>query len=260
MSGLSNWLHQLKRFSTLNLNTVVNSLGDAVVVIEKDNYLSFVNDHWITLTGLSKKQCRQKNFTDFFHPEDRVSWQATLQKFDQTSETQLLWLRVIDKEDDIHWCEVRVQPLNSNSAFPVTATICDITPQIRSDQIKEARFRSLNCLINRVPAMIYRSRNNIHWTMEYVSQGCLELTGYEPEKMINNAELSYGSLIHDDDQEKVWCDVQNAIQAKKNFELSYRLLHASGEIHKVYEKGCAIYSDTGSVLGVEGVIFSLNTQ
>ncbi|WP_319381287.1 PAS domain-containing protein [Thiomicrorhabdus sp.] len=96
--------------------------------------------------------------------------------------------------------------------------------------------------------------------MEYVSDGCLELTGYSPEKMVNNAELSYGSLIHSDDREAVWCNVQKAIQAERSFELRYRLLHASGEIRSVYEKGCAIYSDSGSILGIEGVIYTLQTS
>lgn len=258
MISFRRWKAWLNRLTPLNLETIVESLSDAVMVIEKDNRIRFHNAHWTTLTGLSSTPTKRLNFTDFFHPEDRIHWQTTLQTVEQTLTTQLLWLRIIDAQDDVHWCEVRVQPLYPNQAFPVSATLCDITPQIRSDQIKEARYRSLQCLMDRVPAMIYRSRNNIHWTMEYVSKGCLELTGYEPEQMLNNAELSYGSLIHADDQETVWVEVQKAIQAKQSFELTYRLVHANGEMRQVYEKGCAIYSETGAVLGVEGVIFSFD--
>ncbi|MBF6057398.1 PAS domain-containing protein [Thiomicrorhabdus heinhorstiae] len=254
---IAEWLQGV---SPLKLNNIVDSLSDAVIVIEKHNKLQYCNQHWSRLSGHSPKNSQNQVFSQFIHPEDRVSWQVALQKFHQSRESQLLWLRIIDTSGEVHWCEIRVQPIYEHRPFPVSATLCDITPQIRSDQIKEARYRSLNSLVNRVPAMIYRSRNNVHWTMEYVSDGCLELTGYQPEKMVNNSELSYGSLIHADDREGVWCNVQKAIQANRSFELCYRLLHASGEIRRVHEKGCAIYSDSGSILGIEGVIFSLQTS
>ncbi|WP_321326316.1 PAS domain-containing protein [Thiomicrorhabdus sp.] len=259
MSWLKQLYDSIKPYTPFNLNTIVDSLSDAVIVIEKHNKLKYTNQHWTNLTGHSSHSSYKQSFTQFIHPEDRVNWQIAFQKFHQTPESQLHWLRIIDVEDEVHWCEIRVQPVFEGKPYPLSATICDITPQIRSDQIKEARHRSLKSLVNRVPAMIYRSRNNIHWTMEYVSDGCLELTGYEPEKMINNAELSYGSLIHSDDKEAVWCNVQKAIQDNQCFEISYRLLHANGKTNQVYEKGCAIYSDTGSILGLEGVIFTINS-
>lgn len=256
------FLKFLKRFLTpyprLNLEMIVDSLEDAVLVIEKNNRLVFANHHWSTLTNYDIKEVYAQPFIEFIHPEDRINWQLTLQKLQQQPESQLLWIRIIDALDKVHWCEMRIQSIYKNATFPLSATVCDITPQIRSDQIKEARFRSVTGLINRLPAMVYRSRNNLNWTMEYVSDGCSELTGYQPDQMLNNAERSYGSLIHPDDQEKVWRDVQNAFKEKKCFDISYRLLHASGETLEVFEKGCAIYSDTGSVLGVEGVIFTLN--
>lgn len=251
---IKKWLQSLL---TIQTDQIINSLSDAVVVIEKNDRLQYVNNHWTKLTGTLKKHSYKKPFTDFIHPEDRIAWQAAFHKFHHAKKFQLLWIRLLDKNGIVHWCEIRIQPVFENQTFPLSATLCDITPQIRSDQVKEARCRSINSLNNRIPVMLYRSRNNVNWTMEYVSDGCKKLTGYTSEKMVNNTELSYGSLIHEDDQEAVWCNVQTAIESDQCFEISYRLLHVSGEIRKVHEKGCAIYSDTGDILGIEGVIFTL---
>jgi len=251
---INKWLQNLLPLKTYQ---IIDSLNDAVIVIEKSNRLQYVNHHWTELTGTQKEHSHKKPFTDFIHPEDRIAWLGAFQKFHHSRKSQLLWLRLLDQNEIVQWCEIRVQPIFDNQPFPLSATLCDITPQIRSDQVKEARYRSINSLNNRIPAMLYRSRNNVNWTMEYVSDGCQKLTGYHPDKMINNAELSYGSLIHEDDKEAVWCNVQAAIQSDQCFEITYRLLHISGEIRQVYEKGCAIYSDTGAILGIEGVIFTL---
>lgn len=40
--------------------------------------------------------------------------------------------------------------------------------------------------------------------MEYVSAGCLELTGYVPQALVDSQSLSYNSLIHPEDRGRVW--------------------------------------------------------
>lgn len=243
----------------LSLEQVVNSLKDAVILVGKNNQLQYANPYWFSLTRTPPNKLNNVKIIDFIHPEDQASWLEATQEINTRVESKLIWLRIISAEGQLYWCEIRLQSVFSNQTFPISATLCDITPQVRSDQIKEARYRSLKGLVDRIPTMIYRSRNNLDWTMEYVTEGCFELTGFPPEKLLNNAEFSYGSLIHEDDKEFVWVSVQKAFEGNRCFEISYRLRHASGHFVKVHEKGCALYSDTGQILGIEGFIFSINS-
>ncbi len=235
----------------------LDTLNDVVLRINKTQQIEYVNQCWEQISGCSKQQTQGRYLGDFLHPEDKTLWQQTIRKIDQQNTSQHIWIRFIGKDNEIRWCEMRIQSMHPRQLYPLSATLCDITPLVRKDQLKNASYRSLTGLVNRIPAMIYRSRNDKNWTMEYVSDGCLELSGYSAEQLLNQSQLSFGSLIHPEDASDVWAEVQIALENMTEFELTYRLFHESGDCQYVLDKGKGIYSDTGSILGVEGVIIAV---
>lgn len=234
---------------------LLDSLGDVVLMIDAHDRIQYVNQCWVTITGASAKRSQLRKFTAFLHPEDISIWQQAKDRLLDSGASQLSWFRIIGPEGEIRWCEMRTQWLDMKTSSHFSATLCDITPQVRKEQILNASHRSLSTLANRLPAMLYRSRNTLDWSMEYVSQGCFEITGYSPESLINNAEQSFGSLIHPDDSEAVWEQVQIALQRHEDFHMGYRLIKCDGSTVWVTDKGKGTYSMTGEVLGVEGFIF-----
>jgi len=56
---------------------------------------------------------------------------------------------------------------------------------------RKERERQLSTLMDNIPGMVYRCRNEPGWPMEFVSEGCQELTGYDPEALESD-DLSYG--------------------------------------------------------------------
>lgn len=54
--------------------------------------------------------------------------------------------------------------------------------------------RKLRTMMNNLPGMAYRCRNDRQWTMEFLSDGCRELTGYSQHELMGNALLSFGLI------------------------------------------------------------------
>src|SRR6478752_4393441 len=98
-----------------------------------------------------------------------------------------------------------------------------------ADELRDPR-RMLATLLDNLPGMAYRCRNDRVWTMEFVSEGCRALTGYAPAELVGNGAVSYGDLILEDDREKVWRQVQAALAARAAFQLTYRLRRPDGTI------------------------------
>lgn len=235
------------------LAQLFDSLNDVVAAFDNKQCIVTINQCWEKLTGISVAETLKRPLTDFMHPEDIPNWKQLSERVAK-GKSELIWFRLLHTTGEIRWCEMRIQSVPSGSPFSLSATLCDITPQVRNEQVKEASHRSLESLVNRLPAMLYRSRNNTSWSMEYVSDGCKNLTGYSAQSLLNQSQISLGAMIHPDDAEHVWESVQAALQMNKSFDLHYRLTQKSGKEIKVRDKGRGLYSNSGMVLGVEGII------
>ena len=120
--------------------------------------------------------------------------------------------------------------------------------------------RTLLTLMSNLPGMAYCCRNDERWTMLFVSEGCLELTGYAPADLVGNRKAAYVELIHPDDRRQVWDEVQSALATKTRFRLVYRLVTATQGERWMWEQGHGIFSAEGELLAIEGFVTDISDR
>jgi len=130
----------------------------------------------------------------------------------------------------------------------------------QSEQVLRESTRNLNHLMTNLPGMAYRCLNERGWPMVFVSQGSLDLTGFEPGDLLRNGKIPYGDLIHTDDKNRVWEQMQENVNKKLPFQLVYRIRTAAGEEKWVWERGVEIFSPVEGLLAVEGFITDITEQ
>ncbi|MFO7952978.1 MAG: PAS domain S-box protein [Bacillota bacterium] len=140
------------------------------------------------------------------------------------------------------------------------AIYTDTTEQKRATEKLQERERQLNNLLDNLPGMVYQCRNDRSWTMEFVSSGCLQLTGYSSEELLKNKTLSYNDLIHPDHRESIWQEWQARLAEGKTIEIEYPIIVKSGEIKWVWERGRGVYNWKGEVDFLEGLITDINER
>ncbi len=113
--------------------------------------------------------------------------------------------------------------------------------ETRTADLEENR-RLLFTLMSNLPGMAYRCRNDTDWTMEFVSEGALELTGYPPGSIVMNRDIAYGALIHPQDRDQVWEEIQAAVSCSSPFVIIYRIITRQGETKWVWEKDGAFFA------------------
>jgi len=128
------------------------------------------------------------------------------------------------------------------------------------DALQESQ-RQLNTLINNLPGLVYKFRADSIWSMDYVSDKSIIITGYKPEQLIKDRDVSYYNLIHQDDKQKIFEQLQKAIEERKPYQLIYRIKTASGYDKWVWEQGTGIFNESNDeLMALEGFITDVTEQ
>jgi len=121
-------------------------------------------------------------------------------------------------------------------------------------------LRMLRTLLANIDGIVYRCRDDEHRTLEFASQGCLSVTGYDVAQLLQNSSIAFGSLKHPDDQLWVAEAMRLALQEQRAFDLEYRLTHADGTVRWVWDRGMGVYDAAGAVLAIEGLIHDVTSR
>lgn len=122
------------------------------------------------------------------------------------------------------------------------------------------RERMLCTLMSNLKGMVYCCLLDADWTMVFVSDGCLSLTGYSPEDLLFNQIVSYEKLTFPDDRLWVRELIDNAAKSNQQFELEYRITHVNGETRWVHESGLPLFNENYELVALEGFIQDITTR
>lgn len=149
-----------------------------------------------------------------------------------------------------------------------TADLKEVNKQLKRDiaerkKIEDALRESqltLSTLMSNLPGFAYKCCNDRNRTMEFISDGCFNLTGYKPSDLIENRKVSYAKIIHPDDRQSVLKSVQTALCSKKPFQLVYRIITAKGDEKWIWEQGRGVFTPEGEIVVLEGLITDITER
>ncbi|WP_434415835.1 ATP-binding protein [Nannocystis pusilla] len=115
----------------------------------------------------------------------------------------------------------------------------------------------LAALIDSLPGMVYRCRADRVWTLDYVSAGARELTGYRPDELLASERRAYADLILPMDRRAVEAAVETAVAAGQSFTIEYRIRDRAGRLKHVWERGRLLRGE-GTAAVLEGFITDIS--
>ncbi|MBN2851711.1 MAG: PAS domain-containing protein [Clostridia bacterium] len=167
--------------------------------------------------------------------------------------------REIDHEERVIHSIAELEK-RGGSPYKVSGILRDITEQKALENELEENIRSKNLLLSNLPGMAYRCLFDREWTMTFVSNGCYELTGYEPYQLIDNYKISYNDMVIPKFREGLRKSWDRAVENKTFSREEYQIKRADGKEIWVWEQGQAIYDSQGKVVALEGFITDITER
>ena len=235
--------------------------GAPAIIVEADMSISLANEKFEELVGYTRREIEGKiPWPDFVALEDRERMKRyhRLRRMDGVKVPEEYECKVIHRDGGLRSILMKVGMLPGTKTS--IASFMDISTRKRAEEALIESERRLATLLGNLPGMAYRCHQDEQRTMEVVSEGCLALTGFEPEDLIANKKTTYSDLIHPDDRQPLMEMVGHALATRQSFEMVYRIRTAAGDEKWVWEKGVGVFTRESKLLALEGFITDFTDQ
>jgi diguanylate cyclase (GGDEF)-like protein/PAS domain S-box-containing protein len=131
--------------------------------------------------------------------------------------------------------------------------------QIRQRKVLREHERQLTVLLNNLPGMAFRFRNDHLGSFIFISDGCEELTGYSAEELMQKGSLSESGLMGDDRRRAIAQEAAESIRQQGFFSIEFPITCKDGRDIWVWARGGGLTDDDGSRL-LEGIVLDVSKR
>lgn len=250
------------RESETRFRTLATNAPDGIFETDSGGKSIFVNRRVLEITGKNEDELIGFDWPDILHPDDRpevlIQWARCIASGGEFARE----VRIKKPDGETVWGFIRAVGLrdDSGNVTGYIGTVTDVTEHRRVEEELRESERKLTALVNFLPGLAYRFRNDGHWTMEFISGGAFDLTGYAPGDLVGHPRTDIAACIAPEDRNPVWESIQQALAKRLPYTVEYRIRHRSGTLKNVWERGAGVFDGEGKLIALEGLIVDITDR
>ena len=252
---------------TVTFDMIFNQAPIGIAIVHElknsDKRVVKINSTFEQITGRTKEEIISTGWEKITHPDDL---EEDLKNFNRlrTGKIKIYTMdkRYIRPDGSIVWVHMIVAPLTAtdDQFFSHICLVQDITDRKEVEKALYESERSKSVFLSQLPGLAYRCNYDYDWTMQYVSDGCYNLTGYHPESLLYNWDLSYNDIISPEYRQTLWNKWLQILPKRQPFKHEYEIITATGEKKWVLELGQGVYNEQGEVVALEGIVLDISDR
>ncbi len=206
------------------------------------------------------------------HPDDRDLVLKSMNESIQKKIPSEIEYRMIPKKGGQKWIYSKANVFKNQEGVVdySIGLVWDITERKKAEEdlrlarlesVKRAeeREREFRKLVDNMPGLFWRIELAPGRPVVYFSQGAGELTGFTAEQFVEG-ELKWIDRAHPDDVERIEAVVKDAVESREQFDLTYRIFKADGEMRWVREIGEYFDRGEGQTPLLDGYVLDVHEQ
>lgn len=228
--------HEKLRESESRLKALVNSMED--VIYEVDEVGRYLNV-WAkneSLLFMPREKILGKTLRELYGEAYARPFDDTLRRVLETGEPVDMEYSVnVDNEQrwmNAKYCLIR----NEGVGRRISISIRDISDRKNAELALRDTERRFRLLAENVPGVIYLCRNDADFSMTYLNDKVVDVTGYTKEEFLSG-KVHFSQIFHPDDKELVYKAVDDALKEGRSYRIEYRIRHRNGEWRWIEDYG-----------------------
>ncbi|MDR2543009.1 MAG: transporter substrate-binding domain-containing protein [Treponema sp.] len=239
------------------LSAIYNSLPAMVYTKNLDNKITSSNKNFIKIAQGGEAEM----LSEEFHDETQLDYEI-IQEFFNNREKVLLdniikikekWYNYSDGSTRAHEI-IRTPLIQNRSIAGLLGIVLDITERKLAEEENTRANERIETIIDNLPGLVFQCQYDPpDYTYSFVSKGCVELTGYTREELLENKIVRYIDMVHPDDRDYVEKLSNEAVLYDSPYEATFRFVTKNGDIKWVWERSRVVEkTPDGTPLLIEG--------
>lgn len=232
--------------------------NDIILLIDSDLNVVEANDRAVKTYGYPRDKLIGMNIADIRTPEEVPKLSKHVQELNNSGSS---YIETVHRKRDgtTFPVEISAYTVEVEGVRYYQSIGRDISERKQAEAEMRESNKKLSTIINNLRGVVFRCNNDPDWTMQYISDGIYELSGYLPNEFINNKIRSFKSIIAPEDVDRVWTEIHNALGTGYLYTIEYRIITSAGHRKWVWERGRGYY-ESDRLVALEGFISDITDR
>lgn len=235
--------------------TIVETTPDCVALVAPDGVLLHINPAGLTSLGAENEGAvLGRNLYEIVAPEFRERFREFNERICR-GERGSLEFAVIGLNGARRHLESHAAPLSTGGATVQLAVIRDITERVPAERALRESEQRLRAVTEASPVMIWMSGTDR--LCNYFSRSWLDFAGRTMDQEVGNG---WAENVHPDDFDRCLQTYVSSFDARRPFQMEYRMRHHSGQYRWILDRGVPRYTPDGAFEGYLGGCLDIQEQ
>ena len=238
--------------------------------LDTEGRLREISNHWCERLGYERSEAMGTSGLDYFTDECRRMLEGIRDRSATEDPGVMLDLpcQMVHRSGElVDVLMTRVPELDEKGEIQgILCVARDVTALKRAEEALNESERVLSTLMGNLPGVAFRGHlvgpNQVG--LDFISDGCRNLTGYEPHELVGPDAIPYTDLILPEYRERFESITPGGFEAllrsNPSFQGSYRIRTKDGEEKWVWEQGTGVFDDDGNLVSIEGFVADATEQ
>jgi diguanylate cyclase (GGDEF)-like protein/PAS domain S-box-containing protein len=221
------------------LTKIINTISDAIVVVNDQGEILFFNPQTISLLGRSQAQLK--------------GHQLGLPIVKESSTN----IELLRPDGKMIIAEMHIEKINWQKQNASLVSLRDITASKQAKEKLHKNEERLQSILGSLEDIVW-SADPLNFDLIYINQAATKIFGYSPQQLSQDRQL-WLNIIHPEDEEFVR-DQLEAVKTKDKIEFVYRLIPEDQVCRWIYCRAWTVYNNEQETIRIDGIQTDITTK